>query len=124
MRKQSPWVQIDHDQVHIKHRGHWIDLLVYPICQRLWDEGIETFYSCQGGPTGIRLRDGRVFRTRAYLVVFEKDAKKVCKILKRRNPKVDKVHKKSKHKDRVAIRFDASYQAKNMSVALNSRRNF
>lgn len=95
--------EIRHIQVYVPDRGHRVDELILPVLEMLWDNGIRTFYSCQGGV--IEIRNRKMVIARAYVVVLEKDTKKACDLLAHRHPKVDKDRKRF-HMDRTAIRFD------------------
>lgn len=101
---------IEHPTIYLKDRGHFIDLHVLPICELLWSEGIETFYSCQGGPSSYT-RNGKIWSTRAYVQILRKDAERACKLLKGLRPKIDD-EPGCVHKDRVAIRFTPPEKAK------------
>jgi hypothetical protein len=103
--KKSGWIRIKHEQILIKARRHSIDILVFPICQKLWVAGVKTFYSCQGGPTFLKKRTGKIHCNRAYVQILLKDSEKVLDILKAFHPEID-WNPKSLHKDRVCIRFD------------------
>lgn len=104
-----------HPTIYLKNRGHQIDMHVYEPCARLWENGIKTFFSCQGGP---QMQDGRLIQKRAYVVVKRKDAKKACKVLKDLNPKIDDnlLYK------RISIKFDASEAAKSIPLIVEETR--
>lgn len=108
--------QILHPTVYLKDRKHEVDIHVYEACSKLWERGIKTFYSCQGGPQINK--DGRIVQKDAYIVVRRKDAKKACKALKGFNPEVDNnlLYK------RVAIKFDATEAAKNIPLIVEKTK--
>jgi hypothetical protein len=105
IKKPKEYKSIRHEMIYLEDRHHEVDILVLPVCQKLWDAGIETYYSCQGGPDSIRIRDGKVYSHRAYVSVKEVDAEKVCAILADRNPRID-INPRRVHADRCAVRFD------------------
>lgn len=100
-----------HPEIYLKDRNHSIDLYVFLPCSMLWDKGIKTFYSCQGGP---EIQKGKLGQRKAYVVVHRKDANKACKVLEKFNPKIDNnlLYK------RVSIKFDANEAAKNIPVII------
>lgn len=110
-KKMHKLERIKHPVVFVEGCAGGIDIHVLPTCQKLWDEGIQTFYSCQGGPSTVRLSDGRIYSKRAYVTVLVEDAERVCKILKDRHPKIDRPNPKGPYKDRIAVRFDPSEEA-------------
>ena len=105
--------RILHPTIYLKDRKHEIDIHVYHACRRLWDAGVETYFSCQGGPE-IHHKTGRILQRRAMVVVRRKNANKVCKILSDLNPKInDNLLWK-----RIAIKFDATEAAKNIPLII------
>lgn len=101
--------RIVHKQVQVDKRGHFVDVHVLPACQLLWDAGIDTFYSCQGGPTYVN-PDGSLYHTKAYIQILKRDSERTCEILADRNPTIF-VHPSGVHKDRCSIDFDPSIEA-------------
>ena len=105
--------RILHPTVYMKDKYVEIDIYVLPVCLRLWEAGIKTFYSCQGGASDI-LGNGKIRSTTAYVSVRDKDVKKACSVLKDLKPKVDK-HPMSKNKQ-TALRFEPTKAAKNIPI--------
>ena len=117
MRKQEKkwgWNSVRHEQIYLKTRGHSVDIHVYPVMQQLWDAGIQTFFSCQGGPARL-YGNRKVTSDRAMVVVLKKDKDKVLKILKKLNPKAGKWENRDR-RNRCGITFDASPEAQAVQV--------
>ncbi|MET0786189.1 MAG: hypothetical protein ABWY25_05745 [Paenisporosarcina sp.] len=112
--KKYRWTSVKHKQVYLKTRGHWIDIHVYPIMQQLWDAGIQTFFSCQGGPDKL-LYASKTTSDRAYVVILKKDRDKALKILSHLNPKVGS-WKNRYRRDQIGIKFDPSEEAQAVIV--------
>lgn len=102
-----------HPQVFVQHRRCMVDVNVLPELRILWANDIETFYSCQGGPSARRLKDGKIFFNKAYVQVYITDAEKVCELLRYAKPKIDwpKNPMRNYHRDRMAVRFKPSKPA-------------
>ncbi len=96
--------RIEHPQVWVPDRGHNVDLLVLPVLQSLWKASINTFFSCQGGPASIDKSTDKIFYTRAYVVVHQRDVNRACLILRSFQPYVDAAHE-NENPGFVAIRF-------------------
>jgi 5,10-methylenetetrahydrofolate reductase len=115
------WSRIRHEQIYLRTRGHRIDLHAYPILQRLWDAGIQTFYSCQGGPEKLRYQNREVIKSdRAMVIVLKKDQEKTLKILRNLNPEVKPWGNRT-YRDRVAIYFDPSEEAQAVIVVVTTK---
>lgn len=117
-RKKSPWNSVTHEQIYLKTRGHNVDIHVYPIMHRLWDAGIQTFFSCQGGPARL-YGNRRITSDRAYVVVLKKDEAEVLKILSDLNPKTDKWDNRNR-RDQCGIRFDPLPEAQAVTVKVTT----
>lgn len=101
--------KIKHETIFMDDRGVEIDTNILPICMELWIAGIDTYYSCQGGPIYRDLRTGTVRSQRAYVLVDVNQAERVCEILSDLNPKIDDFPNKEdrrEDKTRIAVRFD------------------
>lgn len=116
MKKKSIFTQIPHEQLWLKDRQHMIDIHVFPSCRLLWVNGIETFYSCQGGPTDLDLKKKKIYFQKAYVQILKRDSKKACKLLSDLNPKIEHG---GDHKDRVCIRFNYSEEATYINLGAN-----
>ena len=112
------WRSASHKQIYLRSRGHRVDIHVYPALYALWTAGIQTFYSCQGGPSAISV-DNSIDSTRAYVVVLKKDVEVTLDILSslKLDPVKDKM-KKRIHKDQIAIRFNPSEEAQLANIKL------
>lgn len=93
-----------HEQIRCE-RKFMVDVHILPICRTLWEAGIETFFSCQGGVDNVRVNTRKLHASRAYVVVLTKDKKKALRILKDLHPKADK-RRGLEDPYRIAIRFD------------------
>jgi hypothetical protein len=87
--------------------------------QMLWDAGIQTFFSCQGGPDKLYLYGGgkKIKSDRAMVVILKKDADRVCKILTHLNPTIEKWDNRYR-RDHAAIKFDPSQEAQAARVTV------
>lgn len=49
------WAMVSHRQRLITHedRAAWVDGQMAPLVLRLWEHGVETLFSCQGGPSHV-----------------------------------------------------------------------
>jgi hypothetical protein len=109
--RQGEYLDFMHDTILVRERGCHIDVHVLPICQKLWDAGIETFYSCQGGPSGMNVKSKKIYVNRAYVAVLDRDAKKVADILSDLHPKIEPGKPGAHPHLRAAVRFDPSPEA-------------
>lgn len=116
MKKKAMCTPIPHEQLWLRERQHMIDIHVLSSCRLLWVNGIETFYSCQGGPTNLSLKRKKIYFQKAYVQVLKRDGKKACKLLSDLNPKIETG---GDHKDRVCIRFNYSDEAVNINLGGN-----
>lgn len=113
--RKANWKQrIPHEDVYVEEIDAFVDVHVLPVCQTLWGEGIPTFYSCQGGPAFLRLRDGQYTSNKAYVAILAVDAERVCELLKDRHAYID-MQSIRKMDDRVAVRFDPSDEAQRIT---------
>ena len=112
--KNVKWSSVEHEGIYLRTRGHVVDIHVYPVMQKLWDAGIQTFFSCQGGPDRLYPR-GKVKSSRAYVVILKKDRKKALRILAKLNPEVKKWENRYR-RDQIAIKFDPSPEAQAVKV--------
>lgn len=118
VNQKPTWIPINHEQIYLKTRGHSVDIHVYPTMQRLWDAGIQTFFSCQGGPDSISTHKGRREKNgRAMVVILEKDLKKTLKILADLNPKKGKWDNRYA-RDRCGVKFDPLPEAYAVQVRI------
>lgn len=113
------WSHIYHKQVYLETRGHSVDIHVYPILQQLWDAGIQTFFSCQGGPDRYHSYKGKIKNARAMVIILKKDKAKAFKVLANRNPKVSPWPNKM-YRDRIAIKFDPLKEAQAVQVRVKA----
>jgi hypothetical protein len=111
--KKQKMEHLWHPQLFVQYRRCYVDVNILPELRVLWANNIETFYSCQGGPTSRRLKDGKIFHQKAYVQVYLTDVDKVCELLWYANPKVDKDKDPAQnfHRDRQAVRFKPSKAA-------------
>lgn len=118
-KPKNRFAAIRHEQVYLRTRGHSVDIHVYPVMQRLWDAGIQTFFSCQGGPDAF-YHDHKIKSNRAYVVVLEEDLDRTLKVLKKLNPTVQRWENRNR-RDQVSIKFDASAEAEAAIVEVRAR---
>lgn len=118
-KKMKPsFYSVSHEQVYLKTRGHSVDIHVYPTMQKLWDAGIQTFFSCQGGPDRVTTHKGqRITNGRAYVVVLKKDRKKAMKVLVGLNPTKSKWSNRYR-RDQCGIKFDPLPEAHAVRVTV------
>lgn len=102
--------RIPHEEVYVEEVEALIDIHVLPVCELLWAEGIQTYFSCQGGPVLLRLRDGQYTSNKAYVAVLEGHAEKVCDLLRDRHAYID-FRSIGGDNFLVAVRFDPSDEA-------------
>lgn len=120
MGKKDKWGSpIRHEQVYLRTRGHNVDIHVYPVMQKLWDKGIQTFFSCQGGPSSL-FEGRKIESVRAYVIVLQKDEAKALKVLRRLNPTVEPWENRDR-RDQISIKFDPSPEAQAVLVEVRSR---
>lgn len=117
--EKKRWASVRHKQVYLRTRGHSVDIHVYPVMQMLWDAGIQTFFSCQGGPDKF-YDGGKIKSDKAYVVVLRKDKKKALKILASRNPVVKKWDNRYR-RDQLAIKFDPFPEAQAAIVSVQAK---
>lgn len=117
--KRVPWQAIRHEQVYMRTRGHSVDIHVYPVMKMLWDAGIQTFFSCQGGPDRL-YSHGKITSNRAYVVILEKDEDQAMMILMPLNPEVKKWENRHR-RDQIAIKFDPSPEANAVEVMVKAK---
>lgn len=107
----NKYVFIKHETIFVDDRDVEIDTNVLPICMELWLAGIDTYFSCQGGPDQRDLRTGRIISHKAYVSVDVENAERVCEILNELGlrPKTDdftKSYDNRKDPTKIAVRFD------------------
>ena len=78
---------VRHETIFLPARGIHVDLLVLPTLETLWVWNINTFFSCQGGVDWIS--DKKVWYTKAYVMVHQKDMVKACQLLDDSEPLVE-----------------------------------
>ena len=89
MKKIGKKRAVEHETIFLADRGITVDLLVYPVLQKLWVWNINTFYSCQGGVEYISEKKEKVYFTRAYVMVHMRDMVKVCQLLDDAEPTIE-----------------------------------